>query len=170
MNDLPCGCQFVDEIRIMCSEHYKEAFPIVDVSVPMIVNKADIERLKQFTRVPPDHNIDAPLFTVKDSGQRQEFDSGMVRDVTTGKTDYSLCFDGPMFERWAVHLTKGAEKYEARNWMKASGEAEMTRFKTSAIRHFMQWMRGEQDEDHAAACYFNICGFEYVSNRMKEPK
>ncbi len=101
-------------------------------------------------------------FEVKDSGKRQTFSGGMVRDVTEGKTDFSLTLDGPMFERWAVHLTKGATKYEARNWMKASGLEEYQRFKESAFRHFLQWYRGDVDEDHGAAVFFNINGAEYV--------
>jgi hypothetical protein len=108
-------------------------------------------------------------FAVKDSGQRQEFAGGMVRDVTDGKTDYSLVLDGPMFERWAAHLTKGAEKYDKGNWMKAEGDAELRRFKESAFRHFIQWYRGETDEDHAAAVLFNINGAEYVKAQMAEP-
>lgn len=105
-------------------------------------------------------------FVVKDSGERQVFESGMQRDVTAGKDDYSLIYDGPMIARWAAHLTKGAIKYDARNWMKAAGDAEYQRFRSSAARHFAQWMRGEVDEDHAAAVYFNINGAEYVRGRL----
>lgn len=94
----------------------------------------------------------------------------MVRDTVAGKTDYSLITDGPMFDRWAEHLTKGAIKYEARNWMKARGEAEYERFRTSAFRHFLQWFRGERDEDHAAAVYFNINGAEFVSPLFKRER
>jgi hypothetical protein len=101
-------------------------------------------------------------FTVKDSGKRAEFTSGMVRDTTDGKTDYTLLLDGPMLERWAVQLTRGALKYAPRNWMRAEGEAELARFRESAFRHFMQWLRGDTDEDHAAATMFNINGAEYV--------
>lgn len=104
-------------------------------------------------------------FAVKDSGQRHEFASGMVRDVTEGKTDYSLVYDGPMLDRWATHLTKGAEKYDKGNWMKAEGDAEMRRFKESAARHFRQWMRGDTDEDHGAAVFFNINGYEFVKDK-----
>lgn len=104
-------------------------------------------------------------FAIKDSGQRQQFDGGMVRDVTDGKTDYSLVLDGPMFDRWAAHMTKGAAKYSKRNWMLAAGDAERERFKESALRHFLQWYRGETDEDHAAAVLFNINGAEYVKGR-----
>ena len=105
-------------------------------------------------------------FNLKDSGERHQFDSGMVRDVTTNKIDYSLVFDGPMLERWAVHLTKGAEKYSSRNWMQARDIEELNRFRESAIRHFVQWAKGDTDEDHAAAVFFNINGLEYVKRRM----
>lgn len=104
-------------------------------------------------------------FEIKDSGQRAEFASGMVRDVATDKIDYSLILDGPMWKRWAQHLTTGAKKYAKRNWMKANGQEELDRFKESALRHFMQWYEGETDEDHAAAVFFNINGAEYVRSR-----
>jgi hypothetical protein len=107
-----------------------------------------------------------PPFAVKDSGERMEFDSGMVRDTTEGKVRYDLVYDGPMLVRWATHLTLGAEKYDARNWMLASGEAEYERFKESAARHFAQWYYGHRDEDHAAATVFNINGAEYVLDQM----
>jgi len=103
-----------------------------------------------------------PEFIVKDSGKRESYESGMVRDTAEGKIDYSLVYDGPMLKRWAEHLTKGAKKYAVRNWMKATGEAELERFRESAARHFAQWMEGEVDEDHAAAVLFNINGYEYV--------
>ena len=101
-------------------------------------------------------------YEIKDSGERQQFAGGMVRDVATDKTDYSLILDGPMFTRWAEHLTNGAKKYEKRNWMKASSSAEYDRFRESALRHFIQWYNGDTDEDHAAAVFFNINGAEYV--------
>lgn len=105
-------------------------------------------------------------FSVKDSGKREQFASGMVRDTQDDKTDFSLVYDGPMLKRWAEHLTKGAQKYSARNWMLAAGTAEMLRFKASAARHFFQWMLGMEDEDHGAAVFFNINGHEYVKSRV----
>jgi hypothetical protein len=111
---------------------------------------------------------DAKAFTIKDSGERHQFDSGMVRDVTEGKTDFTLILDGPMLKRWAEHMTRGAAKYSKRNWMQAAGEAELDRFKESAFRHFMQYMEGHTDEDHAAAVMFNINGAEYVRGKMSQ--
>lgn len=102
-------------------------------------------------------------FEVKDSGVREEYPSGMVRDVANGtKNDPTLILDGPMLERWVEHLSKGAVKYSKRNWMLAAGEVEYERFRESAFRHFLQWMRGDRDEDHAAAVFFNVNGAEYV--------
>jgi hypothetical protein len=69
-------------------------------------------------------------------------------------------------ERYAIHLTNGAKKYDARNWMLAKGEAEADRFAESAYRHFMQWYHGDTDEDHASATWFNINGFEYVAKHL----
>lgn len=107
-------------------------------------------------------------FGLKDSGVREQFTSGMQRDTAKDKIDYSLIFDGPLLKRWATHLTKGAQKYDRRNWMKATGQAELERFRASAARHFAQWMAGECDEDHAAAVVFNMNGAEYVKDRLDE--
>ena len=114
-------------------------------------------------------------FGLKDSGERTEFSSGMVRDTAAGKIDFTLAVDGPMFQRWASHLTRACvnpdgspSKYPPRNWMLASGEAELSRFRISAFRHFLSWLNGEVDEDHAAAVFFNINGVEYVREKLRK--
>lgn len=110
-------------------------------------------------------------FTIKDSGARQEFSGGMVRDTTEGKVDFLNVRFGPMLRRWAAHLTKGRQKYPdvalgTPNWTLAEGEAELLRARESAARHFEQWLAGDVDEDHAAAVYFNINLAEYVKEKM----
>jgi hypothetical protein len=105
-------------------------------------------------------------FAIKDSGKREEFAGGMVRDTTEGKINWSLIADGPMLRRWAVHLTNGAKKYAKRNWMKAEGQEEYDRAKESAFRHFMQWYNNERDEDHASAVIFNINEAEYIAEKQ----
>lgn len=107
-------------------------------------------------------------YVTKDSGQRQQFASGMQRDVTTGKLDFTYCLQGPMLDRWAGLMERGAIKYDRDNWMKAAGEEELQRFKQSALRHMVQWLRGNTDEDHAAAVFFNVNGAEYVKGKMAE--
>lgn len=112
----------------------------------------------------------AGAFTIKDSGERQEFSGGMVRDTTEGKVNFLSVRFGPMLRRWADHLTKGRAKYPdpepgVPNWTLADGVEEYLRAKESAARHFEQWLAGERDEDHAAGVFFNINLAEYVLER-----
>jgi hypothetical protein len=105
-------------------------------------------------------------FTTKDSGEREQYASGMQRDVTEGKVKWHLILGGPMLVRWAELMTHGAVKYDDDNWMQADSEVELARFRESAMRHFMQWVTGADDEDHAAAVIFNINGYEYVKDKL----
>lgn len=115
-----------------------------------------------------------PEFITKDSGARQEYDSGMVRDLQDGKPDFSLIltdlpYDDQLLTRWAALMERGASKYGRRNWQKANSQEELDRFRASAFRHFVQWISGETDEDHAAATLFNINAAEYTKYRMNKP-
>lgn len=104
-------------------------------------------------------------WVTKDSGKRAEFASGMRRDTADGKLDFTLCHL-PMLKRWAGLMTRGKVKYGKNNWMKANSQEELERFQESAFRHFVQWLEGEEDEDHAAAVIFNISAAEYVKERL----
>ena len=101
------------------------------------------------------------------AGENVVHASGTVRSSTVGKVDYTLVFDGPMLDRWANHLTAAIPSKGKRNWMHACTEADLERFREGAARHFRQWLRGDTDEDHAAAVYFNVCGAEYVRDRLR---
>ncbi len=168
----------------------------------------------------PAADVNLQDFVTKDSGKREQFESGMQRDTQDGKLRADLAFDGPILRflfregpkgdagtamcdwydeaikrnvtsdeafnvirliapyegglsalmtRYAKLMTRGSIKYEARNWMKAEGYAEMDRFISSGCRHFLQWYRGDTDEDHAAAVIFNLNGYEYVRRKMELP-
>lgn len=101
-------------------------------------------------------------FITKDSGKRVEFESGFVRDTDEGKIRYDLLPLQPL-KRLAELYTRGAEKYGDNNWQLAATQPEFDRFKASAFRHFMQWMMGETDEDHASATCFNMWAYETVT-------
>ena len=104
-------------------------------------------------------------FTIKDSGERVEFSTGMVRD-SCEKIRYDLIYM-PMLTRWADHMTKGAKKYSSRNWERAETVEELDRFLQSAFRHFVQWFTNEDNfEDHASAVFFNISGAELVKEKL----
>ena len=111
-------------------------------------------------------------YQLKDSGKRQDYKSGMKRDIQEGKPRFDLMiplnipYTETMFYRWAILMEKGMDKYGYRNWEKANSEEEMLRFKASAFRHFVQWFSGEIDEDHGAAVLFNINAFEFVKTKL----
>lgn len=113
-------------------------------------------------------------FVIKDSGDRKTFSTGMVRDTAEGKTRYDLLIPKncrhPMLIRWAEHLTKGAVKYSPRNFEVAETEEELERAYESTWRHFIQWIMGEDDEDHAAAMYFNIQLAELIQERLSNKR
>ena len=112
-------------------------------------------------------------FITKDSGKRQDYNSGMRRDLQDGKPMFDLItpkgqkFDDTLLYRWAMLMERGMTKYGLRNWEKANSVEELERFKSSAFRHFMQWISGEIDEDHAAAILFNLNAVEYLKQKME---
>lgn len=122
-------------------------------------------------------------YIVRDSGKREEYTSGMQRDITEGKPRYDLIYK-PMLKRWAELMSKGVGKYGERNWEKADSVEELMRFLQSAERHLQQLINvikseyklhdydeksaGEDKvEDHAAAVLFNIAAAEHVRAKLK---
>lgn len=110
---------------------------------------------------------------IKDSGERQEYSSGMHRDLQEGKPDFTLLYpaDMPFWEqpmtRVALHMTAGITKYGYRNWELANSQEELIRFKSSALRHMLQFLAGEDDEEHFGAVIFNLFAIVYVQWRLR---
>jgi hypothetical protein len=89
---------------------------------------------------------------VKDSGKRQEFNTGSVRDTIKGKGRFDLI--SPIaLTRLAKHYQNGSKKYGDRNWEKGQ---PICRFLDSAIRHIYKHLEGHRDEDHLAAGAWNL--------------
>jgi hypothetical protein len=95
----------------------------------------------------------------------RRYESGVIRGDNTGKTDYTLALDGPLFERWAKLLTENVESKGKRNWMNASTREDYDRFRESFLRHALSVLRGDDDEDHAAAVVFNLNGMLYTQEQ-----
>jgi len=102
--------------------------------------------------------------TIKDSGDRTQFESGAVRDMHAGKGRYDLL---PMcvIDRLAKHYEAGALKYSDRNWEKGIPAHS---FADSAMRHFCKYMDGQNDEDHLIAAIWNLCGLAWTE--VKHPE
>lgn len=96
-------------------------------------------------------------FALKDSGERQSFATGAVRDTQDGKGRYDL-LPCHAIHRVAQVFQKGAQKYEDRNWEQGM---PLSRFLDSALRHTFTALAGQEDEDHLAQAAWNIlCAIE----------
>lgn len=103
---------------------------------------------------------------VKDSGARQDFDTGSVRDTNEGKGRFDLL--SPIFLiRLAQHTQNGSAKYGDRNWEKGQ---PVSRFFDSAMRHLMKHLEGHRDEDHLLAAAWNIQGIVHTEEMVKRGK
>jgi len=101
---------------------------------------------------------------VKDSGQRQEFESGAVRDIQEGKGRYDL-LPTRAIRRLARHYENGAVKYGENNYLKGM---PMSRFLDSALRHLFKALEGHQDEDHLIACAWNLLAIVEFQERIDD--
>jgi len=91
-------------------------------------------------------------FTLKDSGERQHFETGARRDTDADKPRYSLV-PPKVLRRIVMIFTKGAVKYGDHNYQKGM---PYSRYLDSAIRHEEQFRDGETDEDHLAQACWNL--------------
>lgn len=107
--------------------------------------------------------INVPFIT-KDSGARKEMANWFVRDDDWTKLRYDL-IPLDMLERLAWLYTRGAVKYWDWNRQNAVGD-DLQSFKRSAWRHFIQWMKGDIDEDHAIAVCWNIFAYEHLNSKI----
>ena len=136
---------------------------------------------------------------IKDSGSRQEFATGAVRDIQEGKGrcdllpldvvatalaygegDDSVLNDIHLFQMTgdvqhlyyalntmssafgcrpsmalevSIHFEEGAKKYGEYNWQKG---IPVSRYINSAVRHYLKWLRGDEDERHDRAFCWNV--------------
>ena len=104
-----------------------------------------------------------------DSGERQEFATGAVRDTADNKPRLELI--SPFAEeRLGDWLRLGAEKYENRNWEKGM---PFGRVVASIKRHVMEYQQGDRTEDHLAAVMCNamfLIHYEEMIGRGTLPK
>lgn len=69
--------------------------------------------------------------------------------------NYKEPFDGwsDMFLEVSKQFEEGAEKYGENNWKKG---LPVKCYINSAVRHYLKWLRGDQDEPHDRAYCWNI--------------
>ncbi len=102
--------------------------------------------------------------------------SGFNRNDAEGKVRFDL-IPTFMLERLGTLYAKGASKFGVNNWKKANAMEDYDSFKESAFRHFIQYVDGAEDkgnsasqDDHFAACIWNLVGMEYVDKQLNKKK
>src|SRR5579872_3220803 len=94
-------------------------------------------------------------FITKDSGKRDQFETGAQRDTQEGKGRYDLV-PSRALRRIAQLYERGAKKYDENNWRKGM---PFRRVIDSMIRHAEQYKDGKvlapDVEDHLAAVAWN---------------
>lgn len=112
------------------------------------------------------HEID-PAYqfdTVTDTGNRRTFASGAIRDVASGKGRMDL-LPACAIIRLSKHFENGASKYDERNWEKG---IPMHSFIDSALRHLMNYLDGQADEDHLCAAAWNCMCAMWTEEKRPE--
>lgn len=100
--------------------------------------------------------------TMHDSGQRETFSTGSVRDVADDKPRPELI--SPIATlRLAMWYARGAKKYNDRNWEKGQPYSRVT---ASLYRHLLSWMMGKTDEDHLAAVAWNAFAIMHYQDQV----
>jgi hypothetical protein len=95
----------------------------------------------------------AVVVGMNDSGKRETFSTGAVRDTAEGKPRPELISPFAT-EKLAWWLQLGAEKYAPRNW---EAGIPLSRCLASAQRHLLKYQQGVEDgEDHLTAAYCNL--------------
>lgn len=103
-------------------------------------------------------------FTVKDSGERQKFDTGAVRDTAEGKGRFDLIPAYPLL-RLAQLYEKGAVKYGDGNYLLGM---PIKRCLDSLLRHANSYKMGLTDEDHLSAVVFNAFAIIYYEEMVRQ--
>ena len=101
-----------------------------------------------------DHNDEAAMIMNYLSEYRTTKSVQYLRDVLTGFM-FDMAFPDICTALLEVskHFEEGAAKYGENNWQKGIPESS---YIDSAVRHYLKWLRGDDDERHDRAFVWNI--------------
>ena len=101
---------------------------------------------------------------LKDSGTREVFPTGAIREPNLGRGRYDLI--SPIaLKALAIHYERGGKKYADRNWEMG---LPLSRHLNSAIRHLQNFLEGDREEDNLSACVFNCFAITHNLEMIKK--
>lgn len=92
------------------------------------------------------------MATIKDSGERTQFESGAVRDMHEGKGRMDLLPWAAIMEV-SKHCEAGAKKYGEHNVDRGIPTSSLC---DSGMRHLAKYLDGWTDENHLVAAAWNL--------------
>jgi len=102
-------------------------------------------------------------YELKQGSMKEAFTSGAVRDAADDKPRLDLL--SPVFlYRMGDLAREGGKHYGDRNWEKGM---PLSRILASAFRHLVQTLDGQEDEDHAIQCAFNLMMYVHTLHRIR---
>jgi len=112
------------------------------------------------------HEVIMQDYKTKSTETKEQFSTGAHRNDAGGKGFPSDIPVQPLL-RVAKVFERGADIHGRDNWRKG---IPVRRYADSAIRHLLQHVDGQQDEDHAAQCVWNILCMMQTEQWVKEGK
>lgn len=147
----PCRCGVMPQMECLMSMPLKYNYRCPNCGLSSVNCATEAEAKADWNAL-----VKRPLpnCAIKDSGERREFETGAVRDMSEGK-GLMVVMPASALLRLSLHYEHGAKKYGKFNWQKG---IPVSSFMDSALRHIMKYLDGWDDEDHLAAAAFNILG------------
>ena len=105
---------------------------------------------------------------IKDSGIREEFDTGSKRDTRDGKGRFDL-LPTRAIARLARHFESGAKKYGDRNW---ENGIKYSRVMGALKRHLDAWWDNEDTDPESGNnhLYHVLCNAMFLAHYVSYPK
>ena len=100
---------------------------------------------------------------VKDSGIREEMETGSVRDTQVGKPRPDLIPPTTLL-KLGIHYEQGARKYDPSNWKRGQ---HISRYIASFDRHWLKWKAGICDEPHLMAAIWNLFSIDWTLDAIE---
>lgn len=94
------------------------------------------------------NNIFKYIEAFKESGEEDNLMTVLSQFCDMRKWDYST-----MLLEVSIHFEEGADKYGENNWQKG---LPAKCYINSAVRHYLKWLRGDEDERHDRAFVWNL--------------
>lgn len=124
------------------------------------------EHLETLERLATGH-VDAPMplpaTGLRDTGVRQTFSTGAVREPRRYRGAFHLV-PGYITRRIARVWERGAVKYPANNWKNG---VPLSRYLNSAQSHVADFLDGDRDEDHLGQAVWNLLCFMWTLREIR---